>query len=395
MLVVLGFLVLGGSIVLTIGLFHRGSSSEKQNVVVPRPSEARSDSIPPAPPPAPTLNPQPIPEPTALSATGQNVGPSLLYDESLSFADNLQRLREFCGSHANDPQLQQLLSQFAKVLFARAKGQLPAVTYALEHLDGHVIYRNIVLDCLIAADGSVSEKADLVWGIATDGGEPIETRRLATSLTSQLVDGKSRTDKLMSLLKDPDRDIVMLALQSASFQMDDRSSNLIKSTLLTSTDINVRIAAVDAIGKSTIADNQTQLLSIISEQQTSRANMFSDASLLKRRAIAYLGLKDSQTYDLVEHIALDSTEDPSVRAAAITKLSPKEFPGSANDLLGLLQAANSQDAVLLAATEDSLLTTPTPSILRAIQTKAEGLSDPQLRNFMIQRLKQVTNGGTQ
>jgi hypothetical protein len=148
---------------------------------------------------------------------------------------------------------------------------------------------------------------------------------------------------------------------------------------------------VDAIGSSTIPDKQAELLTIINDQPTSKATMFSDASLLKRKAIAYLDLNNEQIYKLDQNIALDATEDPSVRAAAISRLTPNTFPSSTNILLTLLQSANSDDAVVLAATEDSLLTTPTPNILQAIQTKAGGLSDSQLRDFMIKRLEKITN----
>jgi hypothetical protein len=391
-LAILGVLALAGFTVLTIGLFHRGPSSQNQKVAAPQPSEAESDSIPPAPPPAPKLKPKPIPKPTALSPTGQSFGPSLLYDEKLSFEANVERLKGSCASHVNDPQLQQLLSQFVKVLFEHAKGQFATVRYALEHIDGPAIYRNIVLDCLVVAEGPISQKADLVWGIATDQDEPIESRRLATRLTSQFVDGKSRSDELVSLLNDPDRGMVVLALKTAPLEMDDRNYKFIKTSLLTSTDVNVRIAAVDAIGSSTMADKQSELLSIILEQHTSQDSIFSDASLLKRRAISHLEINDPQSHDLIKQIVLDAGEDPTVRSKAISRFTPVEFPEAIKTLLDLLQTANSAEGVLLLAIEDNLLTRPSPSILEAIRTKAEGLSDPQRRNFIIKRLENTTKG---
>jgi hypothetical protein len=315
-----------------------------------------------------------------------------LYDEKLSFEANVERLKGFCASHVNDPQLQQLLSQFLKVLFEHAKGQFATVRYALEHIDGPVIYRNIVLDCLVVAEGPISQKADLVWGIATDQDEPTETRRLATRLTSQFVDGTSRSDELVSLLNDPDRAMVVLALKTAPLQMDDRNYKFIKTSLLTSTDVNVRIAAVDAIGSSTMADKQSELLSIILEQHTSKDSIFSDASLLKRRAISHLEINDPQSHDLIKQIVLDAGEDPTVRSKAISRFTPDEFPEAIKTLLDLLQTMTSAEGVLLLAIEDNLLTRPSPSILEAIRTKAEGLSDPQLRNFIIKRLENTTKG---
>jgi hypothetical protein len=389
-ILIVGLFVLAGLTVLIIERVHRGASS-----AVKESSAPISGSIPPAPPlrlPPVTQKPAESRLSTRPTSGDQNRSASLLYDDKISLEDNLKRLKAFCRFHENDPQLQQLLSQFVRALFEHAKGQFTTVKLALEHLDGPTIYRNIVLDCLIVADGPISQKADLVWGIATDKDEPIESRRLATHLTMQFADGRSRPGAFLSLLNDSDSDIVILALKTASFQMDDRSYNIVKTSLLASTDINVRIAAVDAIGSSIIADKQAELLSIIDQQPTSKATIFSDASLLKRKAIAYLDLNNPQTYALDQHIALDTTEDPSVRAAAISRLTPKTFPLSTDLLLGLLQNANSDDAVLLAATEDSLLTTPTPNVLQAIRTKADELSDPQLRNFMIKRLEKIANG---
>ena len=390
-LLILGLFVLAGLTALVIELFHGGSSSTR-NVAQQQSAASRPDSIPPAPPPPAPVSPfrqarvaSQSPNPASFTAKDQ-----LLYDESLSFEDNLQRLKKFCISHENDPQLQQLLDQFVKALFEHGKGQFLAVKNAFEYPDGPAIYRNIVLDCLIVADGPISQKTDFVWGIATDKGEPIETRRLATHLTLQFTDGKSRPDEFQSLLNDSDSDIVILALKMAPVQMDDRSYNFTKTSLLTSADINVRIAAVDAIGSSTIADKQSELFSIINDRPTSKTTMFSDLSLLKRKAISHIAINDPQSHDLIEHIALDTTEDPSVRADAIAKFTPRDFPTSTAILLNLFQTLNSDDAVLLASIEDNLLTTPTPNILQAIRTKAEGLSDPQLRNFMIKRLEKTT-----
>lgn len=122
--------------------------------------------------------------------------------------------------------------------------------------------------------------------------------------------------------------------------------------------------------------------------------MFSDSSLLKRKAISHLESNDAQSYDVIKHIALDVAEDPSVRASAIGRLSANTFPQATNILLTLLQTLNADDAVMIAAIEDNLLTTPTPSIVQALRIKAEGLPDPQLRTFMINKLENTTKGTT-
>lgn len=376
---------------LTVEFCNRGSSPKKQNLQALQPTQLRPASIPPATlPPVAAISQMRVASQLSNPATSV-IGDQFLYDEQLSFESNLQRLKGFCISHGNDPQLQLLIDQFVKNLFAHSKGQFQVVKNALAHLDGPPIFDNIILACLIAADGPISEKADIVWAIATDKTESVETRRLSTHLILQFKDGKSRPAQFLSLLEDSDSAIIVLATKMSPLEMDKQSYNVVKNSLLASSDINVRIAAVDAIGSSTIPDKQADLLKIINDQPTSKATMFSDASLLKRKAIAHLDLNNPQTYKRDQDIALDSTEDPSVRAAAIRGLTPDSFPSSTNILLGLLQSANSDDAVVLAATEDSLLTTPTPNILQVIRTKAGGLSDPQLRDFMIKRLEKITN----
>ena len=152
---------------------------------------------------------------------------------------------------------------------------------------------------------------------------------------------------------------------------------------------------MDALGNATNAEKQADLFSIIGGQHTSKDTMFSEPSLLKRKAISHLEINDTQTRELIKRVALDDAEDPSVRASAIGRLTANGFPEATNILLTLLGTLNANDAVMVAAVEDSLLTAPTPNILQALRIKAEGLSDPQLRSFMIKRLEKVAKGTTQ
>ena len=215
---------------------------------------------------------------------------------------------------------------------------------------------------------------------------------MATRLTLEFADGQSRPDALLALLSDSDRGIVVLAAKTAPAQMDDRSYSLITNTLLHSPDVNVQIAAVDAIGNSLKADRGASLLSVIHNHHTSKDTMFSQASLVKRRAVSRLELSDAQCQALIKQIALDGEEDPTVRADAIRKLTPAAFPEAADALLRLLSTLKDQDAVMLAAIEDNLLAAPNPAIIQALRAKAEALSDPQLRRFMINRLEKSTKG---
>src|SRR5450755_3859748 len=94
-ILILGLFILAGLTVLLIELHERFSSSI-QKVVQQQSAASSSDSIPPAPPLAPVspnsqkrvASQPPIPASFAI-------GDQLLYDEKLSFEDNLQRLKEF------------------------------------------------------------------------------------------------------------------------------------------------------------------------------------------------------------------------------------------------------------------------------------------------------------
>lgn len=376
--------------VLTARYSHNRVSAKMQLANTHSPPS--SNVIPPAPPvfAAPKRSRVANQIAPSAKATSQSVTASLLYDERLSFEQNLTRLKEFCRSHSDDQRLQQLLEPFLRTLIERAKAQFAVITGALKQVDGSAAYRNILLACLTAAAGPPSEKADIVWRTSLNREEAVETRRLATRLIPRFADDTKRSDELFSLLKDPDTTLVALALKISPFELDDRCYNLIRASLLASTDINLRIAAVDAIGCAPNADKQTDLLSIVGRQQTSKTTMFTDASLVKRRAVDHLDINDPQSQVLIKHIVLDEAEDPSVRANAISRLTATDYPDATNILLNLLRNLDANNAVMIAAIEDNLLTTPSPTIVRAIQSKAEDLSDPQLRVFMLKRLQTIT-----
>ena len=130
---------------LTVEFFNRGSSPNKQNVQALQPTQTRPTSIPPATlPPVAAISQMRVARQLSNSANSV-IGDQCLYREQLSFEDNLQRLKGFCIPHGNDPQLQLLIDQFVKDLFAHSKGQFQVVKSALAHLDGPPIFDNIIL----------------------------------------------------------------------------------------------------------------------------------------------------------------------------------------------------------------------------------------------------------
>jgi hypothetical protein len=394
-LVILGVLLLAGFTVLTISLFHRRSSSQNQQVVAPQPFEARSASIPPAPPPVHAPNSKPIPKPIALAAPDQYIGPSLFYDEKLSFEANLERLKEFCRSHDGDQRLEQLLAQFVKILLEKASQQFAAAKRILENLDGPAAYRNVVLGCLMAADALSAEKANIVWRTALDAREPVGVRRTASFLTGQVEDSQRRPADLYTLLTDPDSQIALFALQNATRHLDQRDYDLIRTNLVNSPDVHLQVAAITIIGNAPFPDAQATLANILGAVQTSQNEAFSEPSLLKRAAIAYLDMRDPGTFQAIKRIALDENEDPGVRAKAIARFTPSQFPGAESFLTELLNRFDADTSLPLRATIDVLLTDPTPAHVQAIRQRLARLSDPQLRDALLKRVDVVIKGGKQ
>lgn len=354
-----------------------------------KPSAEPRDTQGKIPPPPAISTPTEIPD--ALT-TGRVA--ALVYSESSSFAKNLLQLKEYCRSNDKEPGFQRELSVFLRILFNKALTEMGAIRDALGEPDGTAMYRNILLACLVPADGTTFEKADIVWRIAVNHDEPIELRRTAVQLSTKFIDGRVRSDDVISLLTDSDVDLLILALKVAPDHVDNRIYRFVKSTLLASSNINIRIAAVDAIGRSAIVERQSTLLEIIDSQVTSKETIFSDASLMKRKAIANLEMGDQRSRDLIQEIVQDATEDPTVRAKAISKFTEGNFPGSTDVLLDLLEHAQPDEGVLLTAIQENLLRRPTNRVTEAIRSKAERLSDQQLSKFLISRLEKAINQGT-
>ena len=392
-LLILGLFILAGLTTLLIKLHDRGSSGSG-DLAHNQPAASIPVSIPPAPPPRspPDSHKSIASRPSPPTSTNLNMSDTIFYDDTLSFEDNLKRLKEFCHSHESDQRLEQLLGPFVSVVLEKASQQFAAVKSTLDNLDGPAAYRNILLGCLMASDGSSAEKASIVWRIALNAREPVEVRRTATYLTSQVEDYQKRSADMFALLADTDSQIVISALANSTRHLDENGYNLIKNILIYSPDINLRVAAVSALGRSSFPDNQVTLREIVTSGQTTKEDAFSEASLPKRAAIPHLDMHNPETYDLVKTMALNENEDPGVRAKAISRFTPAEFPEATAMLLQLLQKLDADNTVPLRAVVDTLLTSATPERIQAIRTRAAELSDPQVRTLILKRTELATKG---
>jgi hypothetical protein len=365
----------------------------KQSPEHNQPVVAADARIPPAPPPLPSSKRKSATNsPSASSIQALTPELALSYDESLTFGMNLLRLKEFCRSHSSDPRLQQLLDAFVKRLLAHAKTELPAIERSLQDMDGTAAYRNLLLMCLSEADGGISEKAAIVWRIVLDSREPVEVRRTASFLTTRLGDDHKRPAELFALLSDSDSQVVVFALQGATPHLDQQNYDLIQTNLIHSLDVHVQVAAVNAIGNAPFTNRQAVLMRILTTIQTSNEEAFSELSLLKRAAIAHLDMQNPTTFEAVKRIALDENEDPGVRAKAILRFTPKEFPQEADMLVGLLKKPDSVNAVTLRAVVDTLLTAPTPDRVQMIHAALRNLADPEIKKLLFERIRIATEG---
>ncbi|NOS71806.1 MAG: hypothetical protein HOP33_17990 [Verrucomicrobia bacterium] len=385
----LGGLLISSVLTVLMGLLCQNLFNSRKTALFPTQSPAATNDYIPPPP----VNPKQSGRKLALNPPSQQSSVArnrIYYDEKLSFVENLQRLKKFCRANRNDAELQQMLIPFLKVLFEQAPQQYQTVKGALEDLDGSPAYRNILLACLMANDGNLGDKANIVWRIALDSREPVEVRRTASFLTSQVDDGQQRPADLYAILSDADAQVVLFALENSTRHLDQRNYDLIRTNLINSRDIHLRVAAIKVIGSSVFADSQTALTSIMANAQTSKDSAFSEPSLLKRAAIPHLNMNNPEVFALVRRIALDDAEDPGVRAKAIGRFTPTEFPAETGMLLEMLGKLDANDTVPLRAVVDTLLTAPTPDRIQTIRAKADEMTDPQIRNLLRKRIEIAT-----
>lgn len=394
-LAALGFLALVGIVLAAVYSSRRIATSQSQTTEQSRTSVKESNGIPPAPPvPASLPNRKLVRSHSLVSpmSPSSNKLTPLLYDKSLSFQENVNRLQEFCRSHAGGKQLEQALASFLKNLFEEAKSQFSAIKASLEDITGPPAYRNIMLGCFMAADGPMAEKANAVWRVATDPRESVEVRRTASFLTGQVEDTENRSAALSALLNDADAKVAMFALDNSARHLDQATFDLIRTNLAHSHDIHLRLAAINAIGSASFPQSQSTLADILTNTKTSNEDQFSESSLVKRAAISHLDMHNTDVYQAVKKIAFDDNEDPGVRAKAIARFKPADSPKEDGILMDLLGKLDTDMSVPLRATIDALLTAPTPERIEAIRRRLAQLSDPQVRDLLLKKVELAAKG---
>jgi hypothetical protein len=335
------------------------------------------------------------PEKKRLTSTlAVNSARTLQYSADLDFEGNLERLKRFADEHQTEADLEMLIAPFVQTAVRQSKDHLAGVQRALERDEGPPIYKNILLACLMSADGPIETKAVLVWGIATNQSESPFVRRTAAYLTGQLDSNVKRCDAFRRLLTDADEQVVVFALTGTkqNINMDQANYDLIKTELIKSDDINLRVAAVNAVGMAPFGDSQSVLLSIVTNTQTTGIETFSEPTVAKRSAIMLLDVNNASNCRLLQAIALDDAEDPGVRAKAITRVASSTSPEVATLLHTLLNAIEPENLVPLRAVVDALMADPSPEDVAMIRARIAEVADPQIRSVLLYRVELAMKG---
>jgi len=269
--------------------------------------------IPPAPPPAERVVTTALP--VEIPAAQQARTTTLTYDPAQSFTVNLERFRLFCDKDADPRTLEMRVKDFVIQLLEHAKANDSAIKDALLVKEGSPLYRNILLACLVRTD--LDDKQGIAWSIALDQNENTSVRRTAAFVLQELPEALPQSQLFLRLLADPDDQVKVFALQSAGNHMNDAVYTAVQNLVSKSSDIHVRLAALGAIGQTLEASKNSYLTDLIEQQQTSAADKFSEASLIKRAAIDALDVSSPDVYASARSVALDTEEDPGVRRRAI------------------------------------------------------------------------------
>jgi len=355
------------------------------------------EQIPPAPPrqaSKPTA-PVTVKLKQLVKASPLDSSRTLQYEGELGFEANVKRLKDFCDEHKTETDLESLISRSVETTIRLSKDHFVGLRSALEKNEGQPIYKNILLACLMSTDGPDETKGSLVWGMATNQDQPASVRRTAAYLSGQIDSATKRPEAFRRLLTDPDEEVVIFALTSPNrnINLDQTNYELIKTFLIHSTNINLQVAAVNAVGTAPFADSQNVLLGIVKNTQTVGVELFSEPTLAKRSAIMLLDPNNANIRQVLQAIALDDAEDPGVRAKAITRMATSRIPEVTQTLQTLLNQLNADNLVPLRAVVDALVAQPTAANITLVQERINRISDPQIRTVLLHRVEMATKGG--
>jgi len=346
-------------------------------------------------PTAPPLLQSPQMNPANVHVQNKTDGQEILqYDNTFSFEENLDRFRRFCDANKNHPDFDLLVSTFIKSIIPISAHHFNSVSKALERLEGTAPYRNILLACLMSADASDESKANVAWGIATNLNEEVSVRRTATYLTGQVDSATKRPEAFRLLLTDPDEQVVVFALTSTNrnVNLDEANYDLIKTALINSSNVNLQVAAVNAVGTAPFADSQNVLFGIVTNASMAGVEPFSEPTLAKRSAIMLLDVNNDQTRQLLQTIALDDAEEPGVRSKAITRMATSRTPEVTQIIRELLNQLEPDNLVPLRAVVDGLLQEPSSANLSLVKDRISSITDPQVRRVLLHRVEMATKG---
>jgi hypothetical protein len=314
----------------------------------------------------------------------------LVYDDALTFLQNIESLRNFCVYIGPESAGQYLTRDYLDQLYYYADGQLGVLLDILETSDGPGLFKSILLACIAVNQDPAAEEA--IWETAVDIGEESELRQTAAYLLSEswLID--PQPDRLRTLLESDNTQIVLAAMRIPERHWDSGATELAVEVFRSSEDVHLRTAAVPKISWFGGPEVASQLVEALVEEGSSKDEPFTDSSVVKRVIIENLPSETPNASELFETIAFDSDEDPGVRSKAILRLA--DFPKELDSLRSLLNQFGSSDYLLLRATIDALMLSGDENDVNRIAQKVLGLSDDHVKSILLNRhpeLKDIEN----
>ncbi|NWH06866.1 HEAT repeat domain-containing protein [Desulfobacter latus] len=303
-----------------------------------------------------------------------------LYDEAQEFAQNLKRFKMFCHQNASSQKLEFEVNQFVWKLLKNVQGNGPIIKEELLSSEGHPLYKNILLACLRQA--KFENKHEVVWQIVNNRNEDPLVRRTAAFVLGKLPDVPPNPKEFLFLLSDPDDQVKIFALQNAAFHANDDVYKTVKDLAASYHDVNVRMAAVNAMGNISNPNQKNDLINLIEQQATFASSNFSESSLIKRTAVSSLDASDKEIVAFLRQTAIDDEENEGVRRRALLKLSESGEPGITAFMISLLQEVSPAESILLKGCVEALLILNDPAGIQSIQTKLENTEDLDIRNLI-------------
>ena len=340
---------------------------------------------PPAdPPPGASTEVRRKPVPRTRPATLPTLE-AFRYDPALTVEENLVRYRAYCAADTNSTSMVTRSAGFEAELLKRIGSRWDILQAGLDDPSAPAFYRMIMLRCLVKT--GCPNRDDIVWRYALDVGQG-DLSTVAAEALRDLDPADRRPAEYLRLLESASGDRAVFALQAARFHMDDQVLAAVERIVATRDDMNVRVAAVHAVGDAKMPEAHRFLMAMADVPTPTNAQPLSETSVLKRTAIWRLDTAQPGVTELVRRLALDPAEDPGVRRKAMLKIAESGGADAEAVLTRLVAEFPENEMVLLKGGGEALMCLGTPGARAALDRRIATLKSSEARRVM----NRVVNG---